>query len=153
MALATPAFAQRPVPVGARVQVKLFERQRQEVPRFPKGLTLRGEVVAQSADTLWIRPTRLTGVLAIPKSSMRRLSVSRGEPARGQSMVTEAIKGAFTGAIQGMLIKAVLRDGWFGGHSYSEVAGRGAAYGSAGGAVIGLLLPVEYWSPRRLRRD
>ena len=157
LVLSTPAAAQRLVPVGTRVQVRLFERQRQETPRFPRGMTLRGKVTADSPDTIWIRPTPLTGVLAVPRSALRTLGRSRGEPRRGQSMVTEGIKGAFAGAIEAMMVKAMfgstMSSSWFATHSYGEVAGRGATYGVAIGAVIGVLFPVEYWTRDRLRRD
>jgi hypothetical protein len=147
--LAAPAAAQHLVPVGARVAVVIDEDRRQASNRIgPKVATLRGEVTAETTDSLWIR-MRVTGSLGIAKAGIRNLSVSRGPPSRGRSLILEGLGGAIVGAIQGAIFYHAFgtNSSMFGAKSRGESAANGAAYGAAIFGGIGFIWPVEYWRP------
>jgi hypothetical protein len=145
------AVAQFPAEVqpGTRVRVWIPEPNRQEDGPEHRQL-LRGTVESVDGSTVRLRVPGTTGSLAIPRTSVRRLDVSRGV-SRGASMVERAVGGAIGGAIT----LAVLNDP--GRSSYPHyrtdwrAAGDGAAWGAGIGAVVGLIWPYEQWH-RVIRR-
>jgi len=154
LAAATPVAAQHLVPMGARVRVRLEEPRRQAERRFSLSfLDIRGEVTAETADSLWVQPTRVTGSVGISKAGIRTLMRSRGEPRRLTSFFFEGIGGAIVGAIQGAVFYHAFGTNfsYFGGDTRAESAAYGAAYLAAIAGTIGFLYPVEYW--RRVSLD
>ena len=150
--LAVPglAGAQFPSEVkpGTRVRVWVAEPDRQAEGPYKRQL-LRGTV--ESVDgSLRLRVPGTTGSLAIPRTSVRRLDVSRGV-SRGASAVERAVGGAVGGAISLALLNDPNRSG--GPHYRTDwrAAGVGAAWGAGIGAVVGFVLPHERWH-RVIRR-
>ena len=153
VAMAHGAQAQKQIPVGARVKVLLSERERQRETRFARRMVIRGELTAMSAESLWVRPTPVTGVVAIPTARIRRLYESRGVPSRVASMLIDGIGGAAIGAIEcGLLYGTDVygRKADCGEASRGDAAVRGATVGFAVFGLIGLALPVERWRYRSL---
>ena len=127
---------------GTRVRVWIPEMPRQEEGPNRRQL-LRGTV--ESVDgSLRLRVPGTTGSLAIPRTAVRRLDVSRGV-SRGASMVERAVGGAIGGAISFALLNDPRRRG--GPHYRTDwrAAGVGAAWGGGIGAVVGFAFPYERW--------
>jgi len=139
------AEAQFPAEVqgGTRVRVWIPEPARQvEGPNHRQ--LLRGTVESVDAGVLRLRVPGATGSLAIPRSSVRRLDISRGV-SRGESMIERAAGGAIGGAILFGLLNDPRRSG--GPHYRTDwrAAGVGAAWGGGIGAAIGFIWPHERW--------
>ena len=139
------AIAQFPADVqpGTRVRVWLPEAARQEQQPDRRQL-LRGTVESVDGGVLRLTVPGAAGSLAIPRSTVRRLDVSRGvDP--GASMIERAGGGAIGGAILFGLLNDPNRRG--GPHYRTDwrAAGVGAAWGGGIGAVIGLVWPYERW--------
>jgi hypothetical protein len=143
--LSSVAGAQFPddVRAGTRVRVWIPEVARQaEGPN--KRQLLRGEVETVNAETLRLRIPGSSGAIAIPRTAVRRLDVSRGV-SRGASMVERAVGVGIASAITFGLMND---PGNSSGPNYRtdwEAAGVGAAVGAGFGAVIGLIWPYERW--------
>lgn len=139
-----PAEAQ----AGARVRVWLPEARRQD-DGPARWQLLRGTIAAVAPDTLRLTVPGTTGMIAIPRSGMRRLELSRGEPSRPASAVGRAVGGAIGSAALWALMNDPRRSG--GPHYRTDwrAAGVGAAWGGGIGALSGLLWPHEGW--RRVR--
>lgn len=145
LAISSVAQAQFPddVRAGTRVRVWIPEATRQaEGPN--KRQLLRGEVEAVNAGSLRLRIPGSTGTIAIPRTAVRRLDVSRGV-SRGASMVERAVGVGIASAITFALFNDPenasgpnFRTDW-------EAAGVGAAVGAGFGAIIGLIWPYERW--------
>jgi hypothetical protein len=138
------AVAQFPAEVqpGARVRVWIPETARQEQGPDRRQL-LRGTV--ESVDgALRLRVPGTTGSLAIQRTSVRRLDVSRGV-SRGASMVERAVGGALAGAITLAALNDPQRASGPHFRTDWEAAGVGAAFGAGFGAVVGLIWPYERW--------
>jgi hypothetical protein len=136
---------------GARVRVWLPEPYRQEDGPARRQL-LRGTVETVTPDTLRLSIPGTATLLAIPRSSVRRLQLSRGEPSRPASAIERAIGGALGGAISFAAMNDPRRSG--GPHYRTDwrAAGVGAAWGAGFGAVVGFVFPHEQWRGVRLRR-
>ena len=145
LGIARRADAQFPTDVqpGTRVRVWIPETARQEEAPNRRQL-LRGTVESVDGGILRLRVPGTVGLLAIPRTSVRRLDVSRGV-SRGASMVERAVGGAIGGAISYALLNDPRRSG--GPHYRTDwrAAGVGAAWGGGIGAVIGLSWPYERW--------
>jgi hypothetical protein len=145
--LVTPAVAAAQFPSevhpGARVRVWIPEPVRQEQPPDSRQL-LRGTVESVDGGVLRLRVPSTASSLLIPRSSVRRLDVSRGVD-RGASMVERATGGAIGGAILFGLLNDPKRTG--GPHYRTDwrAAGVGAAWGGGIGAAIGFIWPYERW--------
>jgi len=138
------AVAQFPAEVqpGARVRVWIPETARQEQGPDRRQL-LRGTV--ESVDgALRLRVPGTTGSLAIQRTAVRRLDVSRGV-SRGASMVERAVGGALAGAITLAFMNDPGRENGPNFRTDWEAAGVGAAFGAGFGAVVGLIWPYERW--------
>ena len=143
--LPSVAGAQFPddVRAGTRVRVWIPEAARQaEGPN--KRQLLRGEVEAVNAETLRLRIPGSTGTIAIPRTAVRRLDVSRGV-SRGASMVERAVGVAIGTAITFALLNDPGRSSGPNYRTDWQAAGVGAAWGAGVGAVIGLIWPYERW--------
>lgn len=149
---ATPLRAQFPadLQVGARVRVSVPERQRQAEGPERRQL-LRGTIEGYTADTLRLAIPGTVGAVAIPRSSVRRLEVSRGV-SRPATAAERAIGGAIGGAISWALMNDPRRSG--GPHYRTDwrAAGVGASWGAGIGVLTGLLFPHEHWRRVRVRR-
>ena len=138
------------VTVGARVRVWLPEPHSQAEGPWHRQL-VRGSVEAIENDTLRLSIPGAFGTVAVPRTSMRRLEVSRGV-SRPASAFERALGGALGGAVTWGIMndpnnprEPNYRTDW-------EAAGVGAAWGAGIGAVIGLIFPYERWSRVRLAR-
>ena len=146
------ARAQFPADVqaGTRVRAWLSEPYRQSEGPLRRQL-LRGTVESVRPDTLRLSFSGAVGAVAIPRTSLRRLEVSRGV-SRPMSAAERAIGGAIGGAITYALMNDPRRSG---GPSYRtdwRAAGVGASWGAGIGAVVGLIFPHEHWRRVRLPR-
>ncbi len=152
---ASPLVAQRLAPTGTRVRVSLGESRRQMESRMERRLALRGEVTAENADSIWIRPTNSTGSLGIAKPAIRAMWTSRGEPRRIRSLLVDGIRGALFGVIETWIVTGVYQraDGRFiyDSDTRGEAIQKGALYSAAVFGTIGFIWPAEYW--RRIRLD
>jgi len=104
---------------------------------------LRGTV--ESVDgSVRLRVPGASGPLAIPRTSVRRLDVSRGV-SRAASAAERAVGGAIGGAISFALLNDPDRSG--GPHYRTDwrAAGVGAGWGAGIGAIIGFAIPHERW--------
>ena len=143
--LPTLATAQFPSEVrpGARVRVWIPEARRQNPPPERRQL-IRGTIESVDANTLRLGVPGTTGSIAIPRTSVVRLDVSRGV-----NRFASAIEGAAGGAIAGAVTFALMNDPRRkGGPHYTRdwrAAGVGAEWGAGIGAVIGALFPHEQW--------
>jgi hypothetical protein len=128
---------------GVRVRVWLPDSVRQEQGPDRRQL-LRGTVESVDGSIVRLRIPGATSPLAIPRSSVRRMDVSRGV-SRGASMVERAIGGAIGGAVTFAMLNDPKRSG--GPHYRTDwrAAGVGAAWGGGIGGAIGLLFPYERW--------
>ena len=128
---------------GTRVRVWIPEPITQEDEPHRRQL-IRGTVEAVDAATLRVRVPGVLSSVAIPRSSVRRLDVSRGV-SRGASMVERAVGGAIGGAIGFALLNDPRRRGGPHYRTDWQAAGVGAAWGAGIGAVVGLIWPYERW--------
>jgi hypothetical protein len=153
VSLAAGAEAQREIPVGARVKLRIYAQERQVEARLSRRMTIRGELTASSPESLWVRLTPATGVVAVPRSEIRRLHESRGIPNRFNSMLLGAIGGAAAGALEGYLFyNTDTFEVDYGATSRGQAAARGAMYGGVAFGLINLAFPVERWRFRSLSR-
>ena len=139
------------VRVGTRVRVWLPESARQREGPLRRQL-LRGTVEEVTSDTLRLSIPSTAGGVAIPRSSIRRLELSRGAPSRPLSAIERALGGALAGAVSFATLNDPRRRG--GPHYRTDwrAAGVGAAWGAGIGALGGLIFPHEKWRRVRLRR-
>lgn len=146
------ASAQFPseVRMGHRVRVWIPEPSRQAEGPLRRQL-VRGTVDGITPDTLRLSIRGTAGSIAIPRSSVRRLEVSRGV-SRPASAAERAIGGAIGGAASWALMNDPRRRG--GPHYRTDwrAAGVGASWGGGFGALMGLIFPHEQWRLVRLRR-
>ena len=131
------------VQVGARVRVWVPDAARQEQGPDRRQL-LRGTVESVDGNAVRIRIPGTSNALAIPRSSVRRLDVSRGV-SRAASMVERAVGGAIGGAVTFALLNDPRRSNSPHYRTDWRAAGVGAAWGGGIGAAIGLIFPYEQW--------
>jgi hypothetical protein len=145
--LAAPRVADAQFPndvqPGTRVRVWVPETVRQEQAPDRRQL-LRGTVESVDGATLRLRVPGTAGALAIPRTSVRRLDVSRGV-SRGASMFERAVGGAIGGAVTFALLNDPHRAG--GPHYRTDwrAAGVGAAWGAGIAGAVGFVFPYERW--------
>ena len=131
------------VRAGTRVRVWIPEAARQaEGPN--KRQLLRGEVDGVSAETLRLRIPGGSGAIAIPRTAIRRLDVSRGV-SRGASMFERAVGVGLATAITFGLMNDPANSSGPNFRTDWEAAGVGAAWGAGFGAAVGLIWPYERW--------
>ena len=134
--------------VGTRIRVWLPEPHPQMEGARRQQL-LRGTVDAVEADTLRVSIPGAFGSVAVPRASIHRLEVSRGQPDRLSSAADRVVGTALAGAALFVLMnrppgarESSYRTNW-------RAAGAGAATGAGFGVFLGLVLPHERW--RRVR--
>jgi hypothetical protein len=134
---------------GARVRVWVPEPHRQLDGPARRQL-LRGTVESVTTDTLRLAIPGAGASVAIPRSAVRRMQLSRGA-----TRVGSAFERAFGGAAGGAVSYALMNDPRRrGGPHYRtdwQAAGVGAAWGAGIGALTGLIFPHEQWRRVRLR--
>ncbi|HMJ17183.1 MAG TPA: hypothetical protein VK478_02250 [Gemmatimonadaceae bacterium] len=145
--VATPqlAAAQFPADVqpGTRVRVWIPEAARQE--QWPeRRQLLRGTVQSLDAGVLRLTVPGTTGSIGIPRTSVRRLDVSRGV-SRGMSMFERAAGGALSAAITVAALNNPRNPNWPQYRTDWQAAGVGAAWGAGVGALVGFFWPYERW--------
>jgi hypothetical protein len=143
---ARTATAQFPsdVQAGARVRVWVPESSRQSEGPNRRQL-LRGSVESVDASTVRVRiPGTVGSPLSIPRSSVRRLDVSRGV-SRAASMVERAVGLGLATAITFAVFNNPDRQDGVNFRTDWEAFGVGAALGGTVGAVVGLIWPYERW--------
>jgi hypothetical protein len=138
-------------PVGARVRVTLPDpAPRRWGVRAPEQW-LVGELVALTADTLTIWPHPVLTPIAVPRTAVRRLEISRGAPSRWRSAAREMVGGALLGLLYGhVLYDAGLRGPNFDSGARARVSG--TVFGALAFATVGALFPREEWRPIPLER-
>ena len=148
VSLAAPAGAQLPDTVrpGVRVRMTMPDTVRQE-PLTPSRQWLRGTVERVAADTLYLSVANAGGVLAIPRTSPRRLDVSRGVPSRP----TSALRQGLSLALAGTLVATITEHGGDPQRWSGDAALAGAGVGFGVGLVLGAAWPSERWRRVPLR--
>jgi len=124
---------------GSRVRLRLPEREFQFMG--PRGQSIRGTVAQLAPDTLYLRLGDSVGTVAIPRTLVRRLDLSRGVPSRISS-------AARTGVVWGVvyaIVAALYVDHSSSSLSDTERATIGGGVGLTLGAVFGAIYPVERW--------
>ena len=146
--LASAQFPDRVQP-GARVRVWLPEPYNQENTPWRRQL-LRATVSGVDGDALRLVVPGAGGTITVPRTSIRRLDVSKG-----QSRVASAFERAVTGAIGGAIVAALENDPqsteWPHYNRTWRAAEEGAKVGAVIGAVVGFIFPTERWARVRLR--
>jgi hypothetical protein len=146
---ASPLFGQLAVTPGTRVRIAIPDTVRQ-VPLGPTTQLIYGTVTASTLDTLYVTVVNTQGSLAVPRTSVRSLAVSRGLPSRGRSVAVNGLKSALLGAGVWYLLSSVGHDDpAFGSRRNAALAGAG--FGLALGAYFGASRPVEQWRVVPLR--
>jgi hypothetical protein len=142
----SPADAQWPdrLTPGTRIRVRLPEVQYQETVR--RGHLIRGRVTALAPDTLYVAVTDSVGPLAVPRSLIRHLDLSRGVPSRGSNALRQGIiQGAVSALTLVLLLELDDRQ-----YDTGEAALVGGGVGFGIGAIFGALFPRERWKSLRI---
>jgi hypothetical protein len=136
-----PAQWPEEIAAGSRVRVRLPEKEYQFDGR--RGHLLRGRVRALSPDTLYLAVTDSIGPIAIPRSVISQLALSRGVPSRAESAVK---RGLLNGVLSALVVVAMyeLEDSP-GDWSTGTVALAGGGIGFGLGAIFGAIYPRERW--------
>jgi hypothetical protein len=142
--------AQFPVDVqpGTRVRVWLPEPTRQEQSPEHR-MVVRGTVESVNGDALRVAIPGTQGSLTIPRTSVRRLDVSKGV-SRAASGFERMVEGAVVGAIYAALMNDPGRRNGPSFRTDWEAAGVGAGIGAGAGLFVGVVAPYERW--RRVLR-
>ncbi len=130
---------QAQVSPGTRVQLRLPEAQYQA---GPKGQFIRGRVTHLAGDTLYLAVTDSLGPLAIPRTFIQKLEISRGVPSRGISALQRGLMGAVLGAATFYVVTKLDSDGQ---DDSGDAALIGGAIGLGLGGLTGALWPRERW--------
>jgi hypothetical protein len=143
LCLPTALLAQWPTEVaaGARVQARLPEAQYQM--DGVRGQLIRGRVTSLSADTLYLAVADSVGSLAIPRTMVQRLHLSRGVPSRGVNALRRGVLMGLVGAFTALTAYSLIDEQ--GDPSIGEAT---AIYGGVSfgvGAILGAIFPHERW--------
>jgi hypothetical protein len=144
------ARAQFPLDVqpGTRVRVWIPEATRQDQSPEHR-MVVRGTVESVNSDAVRVAIPGTQGSLTIPRTSVRRLDVSKGV-SRAASGFERAVQGAIVGAIYTALMNDPGRRNGPNFRTDWKAAGVGAAIGGAAGLFVGVIAPYERW--RRVLR-
>jgi hypothetical protein len=130
-----------------RVQVVLPKVGPQRFGVFQER-TLRGELVASTTDSLFLRLHPSAGVITIPRGVMVEMFESEGPPSRWRSAVRALPLGILFGAAMANgLFDAELRGPGF--RTRRDALVSGAIFGAFANAAGGALVPTEQWKPLR----
>jgi hypothetical protein len=151
LAATRPLAAQLPAEVGTgtRVRIAIDDSVRQLHFVAPTQW-LYGTVVARAADTLYVSLLNLPAPLAVPRASMRSLSVSRGLPSPTRSAFVQGARGAVLGALMFAVLQDIDENSAFPGRGEAALAGGVAGAGL--GVYLGLRQPLERWRAVSLGR-
>ena len=144
-----PAFPTE-LQAGVRVRLWLPEPRRQWEASPAERLVLRGTVASATTDTLRLAVPGIPALVPVPRTSVRRVDVSRGAPSRAVSAVERAAQFALVMAATAPIFYHEGgnglhgRDGW-------DAAPIAAAYGAGCGFLVGAIWPTERWKRIRLR--
>lgn len=147
-AVAGGQFPDRVQP-GARVRVWLPEPFMQEKTPWRRQL-LRATVTEVQNDQLLLTVPGAQGTITVPRGSIRRLDVSRGQ-SRLASALERAVGFAIAGAIGAAIENDPASREWPAYNRDWRAAEEGAKWGAAIGAVVGFVLPTERWRRVRIR--
>lgn len=131
---------------GTRVRVRLPEVQYQAENR--RGHLLRGRVTALAPDTLYLAVTDSLGPLAVPRTLVERLDISRGVPSRGASALRRGLLAGAGTALLTVLLNEM--DDASDRTSTGTAALVGAGIGLSFGGLMGALYPRERWASVRV---
>ena len=145
----TGAQLDQRVQPGVRVRAWLPEPRQQDSGPWRRQL-LRATVSEVSTDTIRLVVPGTSGSVAVARTTLRRLDVSRGT-SRPASAFERAFAFAVTAAISTALENDPGSNEWPHYSSNWRAAGEGAKWGAALGAVIGFVFPTERWRRVRLR--
>ena len=134
---------------GVRVRLWLPDYQQENTPW--RRQLLRATVSGIANDTLQLTVRGAQGILAVPRSAIRRIDVSLGPPSRPASAFERAAQGAITGALWAAFENDPRSTEWPHYNRTWRAAGEGAKWGAAFGAVIGFVFPTERWRRVRLK--
>jgi hypothetical protein len=149
----TIAAAQFPdrVQTGVRVRVWIPEQYLQDnAPR--RRQLVRATVSGIDNDVLRLTVPGVEGTLAVPRSAIRRLDVSKGPPSRAASAFERAAGFAIAGAAAAALENDPGSSEWPAYNRTWRAAEEGAKVGAVVGALVGFVLPTERWRRVRLSR-
>jgi len=123
------------------VRVAIDDTVRQSNGRRQK---IYGTVTASTDDTLYLAVPNTTGSLAVPRTSLRALAISKGLPSRSRSIAVTGVQYALLGAAEFLLMYSAQRDHRpFGSDGHAAIAG--GSVGLALGVFFGARMPVERW--------
>ena len=106
--------------------------------------TLKGRVASVASDTFYVIPHWTPIAIAVPRSSIRWMGVSRG-----RSRVRSALINAFPGAAIGFSMDQAIHMPWPG--TENPLTLRYTAAGAAFGMITGAIWPEESWRRHKLR--
>jgi hypothetical protein len=140
---ATNLTAQWPAELapGARVRARLPEAQYQV--DGSRGHLVRGRIMALAPDTLYLAVTDSLGPLAIPRSLIQRIDISRGLPSRGLSALQRGVLSGVTSALAALIAFGINDEP--DGIDAQTAALVWGGVGAVGGSVFGALYPRERW--------
>lgn len=145
VANAAPLLAQSPeaLPPGSRVRLAIADTVRQ-VPIGRRAQLIYGTVTATTDDTLYLTVPNTSGSLAVPRTSLKALAISKGLPSRSRSIAVSGAQFALAGAAEFLALHAIQRDDRaFGSNGRAALVGGGV--GLALGVFFGARGPVERW--------
>jgi RNase P/RNase MRP subunit p29 len=114
-----------------------------------------GHVVAITSDTLWLETDEPQARIGIPRSALTAAEVRLPDASRAEHVVAGAVGGVLAGAALGAVTGYATTscsnhrcsDGFRRGLAVYVGGIAGATLGLAAGTAIGLILPVDRWSP------
>ena len=136
------------VVAGVRVRLAVRDSVRQE-PLWPRQQMIIGTVATVGSDTLYLAVPSTTGTLAVPRESVRQLSISRGVPSRTASAFLTGLEWAVAGALSFWAAQHYNDDEAFDSDGQAALVGAGIGFGLGG--LIGAVSPSERWRRVRLR--
>ena len=149
-AIAAAQFPER-VQTGVRVRVWIPEQYPQEnAPR--RRQLVRATVSGIDNDVLRLTVPGVEGTLAVPRSAIRRLDVSKGPPSRAASAFERAAGFAIAGAVAAAFENEPGSTKWPAYNRTWRAAEEGAKAGAVIGALVGFVFPTERWRRVRLSR-
>jgi hypothetical protein len=104
--------------------------------------------MALAPDTLYLALTDSLGPLAIPRSLIQRVDISRGVPSRGVSALQRGVLSGVTSALAALVAFATNDEP--DGINAGTAALVWGGVGVVGGSVFGALYPRERWKRVRL---
>ena len=127
--------------VGDRVRVGIRD-DTSRAPLAMAGQHIHGIVHAIAPETLYIDLPQALGTIPVPRAAIRGVQVSMGTPSRAATAVDFGSGGALLG---GLFLPSLIPHARQRFGSFGKAAAAGVGIGLGIGALIGALLPHEYW--------